>query len=136
MPNIYHGKASLVESNSSDSWSGTQVDHGEMKMCSINFETEVFEGLVNDHGVGGYGTMELDLTEADSTTRSTLEGYINSDRYFRITSEAGDTYVVHGPVTLQESRDFSDPTNPHVYKIKIRRYVDKAGDFCPAPTDS
>jgi hypothetical protein len=106
-----------------------------MKSVKISFEPEVFEGLANDHPVGGYGIFEAELAEAASATRTTLEGLINDDTYFRITSSAGDYYVVHGPVVLQETRDFSDPKNPHTYKLSVKRYCNNAGDFCAAPTD-
>ena len=134
MPNIYAGKASSIEYAASDSWPGT--DLGEMKSVKIGFEPELFEGLANDHPVGGYGTFEAELAEADAAKRTTLEALINADTYFRITSTTGKTYIVHGPVTLAETRDYSDPQNPHIYKIMVKRYCNIAGDFCAAPTDT
>lgn len=135
-PYIYAGKASKVETNTSDSWAGTQTDQGEMKSAKISFVTEKFEGLANTHGVGGYGMLELELAEATSARRTAIEAMKNVDTYFRITGTDGNTYVVHGPVTYNETRDFSDPKNPHIFKITVKRFCDKAGDFCAAPTDS
>lgn len=135
MPNIYSGKASKVEWNTEDVWSGAQVDLGEMKSAKISFEPEIFEGLANDHPVGGYGLLELELAEATAARRTVLEAKVNATMWLRITSAAGDYYKVYGPVTLSEERDFADPKTPHLYKIRVRRYCDNAGDFCAAPTD-
>jgi len=133
MANIYFGKASKLEYAASNDFPGT--DLGEMKSLKISFEPEVFEGLADDHGVGGYGLLEAELAEATAARRTALEALVNTVVYIQATSTAGKTFVVYGPLTLGEERDFSDPKNPHVLKIRIRRYCDIASDFCEAPAD-
>lgn len=133
MANIYKGKMTSLEYAATDSWPGTAL--GEVADCEINFEPEKFEGLIHTHPVGGMGTAKMVLAEAASALRTTLEGLINEDYYFRATDKAGNTYVFHGPVTLEESRPFDDPKTPHTYTILVERYDDTAEDFCAAPAD-
>lgn len=133
MANIYKGKASKVEHAATNSWPGT--DLGEMADVLIEFESMVFEGLADDHPVGGMGKAKIVLAEATSARRSALEALINEDTYIRVTDTAGNYHIFHGPLTFEESRNFDDPTNPHVFTIDIERYADDAEDWCPAPAD-
>lgn len=137
MANIYHGKASKLEMHTSDVWTGSQQDLGEMKMVRIAFEPQVFEGLANDHPVGGSGIFEANIAEAGSTNETYLEGKIGTDVYVRVTDPAGNTYVAGpAPLVLGMDRNFDDPTNPHEYQIRMKDYVDAPSDWCSAPTDS
>jgi len=139
MANIYHGKAKKLEIDTASDFA-TAVDLGEMKMVRLAFEPQVFEGLANDHPVGGYGIFEANIAEAGSTNETALETTvgIGTDCYVRVTDPADNTYstLIACPLVLGMDRNFDDPTNPNEYQIRLRAYCDAPSDFVAAPTDS
>lgn len=134
MANIYHGKAQSVKIDDNASMT-SPTTLGYSKNVKITWEPEIAELMPGDLQVGGYGSVEIDIAESGSTNETALEALEGLTSYVEIEDPAGYTYVA-GPFMLQVGmeRDFSDPKNPHIYKIRGRKFCDLPNDFVTGPT--
>lgn len=131
---IYSGKAQSVLIDDAADMAGA-ADLGYSKKAVLDWQPEVSELMPGDLMVGGYGVVDIEIAETGSTNEAALEALEGAAAYVQVTDRAGNTYVA-GSFILQVGleRDFSDPKNPHIYKIKGRKFTEKASDFITGPT--
>jgi hypothetical protein len=131
---IYSGKAQSVKLDDAADMSGA-VNLGYSKKVAIEWVPEVAELMPGDLCVGGYVTLDIEIAETGSTNETALEAREGLASYVEVTDRAGNKYVV-GPFMLQVGleRDFSDPKNPHIYKLKGRKFTAEPNDLITGPT--
>jgi len=134
MPTIYSGKCKKVRIDDAADMAGAS-DLGYSKKVLVEWVPEIAELMPGDLQVGGYGTVDIEIAEAGSTNETVLEGLEGDSVYVELTDRADNTYVV-GPFVLRVGleRDFSDPKNPHIYKVGGRKYTDLPSEFYTGPT--
>lgn len=131
---IYSGKAQSVKlDDAADMVSA--VNLGYSKKAVIDWVPEVAELMPGDLCVGGYGTIDIEIAETGSTNETAIEAREGLTSYIEVTDRAGNEYVV-GPFKLQVGleRDFSDPKNPHIYRLKCRKFTQLPSSFVTGPT--
>jgi len=135
MATIYHGKAQSVKIDADGNFAAAAEDLGYSKVVKIMFEPEVAELMPGDLQVGGYVSYEIDIAETGDTNEAIVETFENTSCYLQIEDPALNTYKI-GPMNLRVGleRDFSDPKNPHVYKLRGRKYAATASALITGPT--
>lgn len=131
---IYSGKAQKVRIDDAADMSGAS-DLGYSKKAVLDWQAEVAELMPGDLQVGGKGIVDIEIAETGDTNETVLEALEGTAVYVEVTDRALNTYVA-GPFVLivDLERDYSDPKNPHIYKIQGEKYTTDASDFITGPT--